>query len=285
MKSNLDKYLILSGFIGAVIFFLAIAVMGALYPGYDHVTQTISELGAPESPVHVLMNVFGFGLFGVFIMLFAVGIFRSTELGKAGKLAAVVFFITGFMMFLVAVFPTYADLGFITPNEMHEVVANYQFPVLTVALLLFALDVRNHKRLRLLTPTILAMGSITLVLAYFTLLTWPPLLPIGIIQRLSIGLAYTMVAIISMRSYQVQTNAPVRRWLLGAAIVVLIAIAIAAPQQLEINESRADLPTLQGLCYGEQGCIEFCHDNFGGCTEVCNQEPENPLCMKVFGVR
>lgn len=199
-KFSLDKVLIASGFIGPVIFFATIYFLfPLLYPGFDPVNQTISALGNSNSPVKTLTNVFGFSLFGIFIILFACGVFRSKEIHLLGKIGSVFFFLTGIMMYLVGIFHSKSDYS--TMATLHIVVANYQFPVLAIGLVLFALDVLWNKRLRWLTPVILLLGMITLVLAYVFLFTHD-LQNRGIWQRFAIGLPYVIMMIISVTLYR-----------------------------------------------------------------------------------
>ncbi|MBI2583512.1 MAG: DUF998 domain-containing protein [Candidatus Aenigmarchaeota archaeon] len=284
-REKTDRFIILSGFIGALTFLLAIAVSGALYPGYNHVSMVISELGASDSPVHLIMNIFGFGLLGVLTALFALGVYRSPELHIAGKFSSIFFFITGILMILVAISPTYTDIGIYAPDDLHQLAVIWQFPVLTIALLLFAFDAWQNKKLRILAPVILAVGAITLILGYNYLAVWPPPIPVGIIQRLTIGLAYALVAAISIMLYKVQFNTPLKKILLGAAVIVIISLAVALPQQLEINDSHANQPTLRGLCYGLEECNQYCQNRYGTCSQICQQEPENQLCGRIAVLR
>ncbi|HEY4481684.1 MAG TPA: DUF998 domain-containing protein, partial [Candidatus Brocadiaceae bacterium] len=130
MKFNLDKLLIACGFIGPAIFFLTIYFLFPfLYSGYDIVNQTISELGGLNSPIKTLANVFGFSLFGIFIMLFAFGLFRSKEVNTLGKVSAFFIFATGILMYLTGIFN--GTQGFYSNIDLlHVIVSNYQFPVL-----------------------------------------------------------------------------------------------------------------------------------------------------------
>jgi len=203
--SKLDKILIASGFIGPVIFFLTIYFLFPfLYPGFDPVNQTISELGAADSPIKTFTNVLGFSLFGIFIMLFAFGIFRSNRLNRLAKFAAVFFLLTGILMYLVGIFPT--DPGgqnYSTLSSIHEKVSNYQFPVLAIGLIIFAISVATHRQLRWLTPVILFLGVVTLILAYYLFFVHD--LPyVGILQRFAIGIPYIIMAVIAITLYRTQ---------------------------------------------------------------------------------
>lgn len=43
-----------------------------------------------------------------------------------------------------------------------------------------------------------------------------------------------------------------------------------------------DTVKLGKLCSGEDGCNEYCQNNFGQCKEYCFKHPENTLCQKPF---
>src|SRR3989338_9047970 len=136
MKFQLDRFLIASGFIGPAIFFLTIYILFPLmYPGYNIENQTVSELGFVKSPIQTLANTFGFSLFGIFIMLFAWGLFRSKELNLIGKIASIFIFVTGVLMYLVGVFP---GGGYSLLAALHNTVANYQFPILAAGYIILS---------------------------------------------------------------------------------------------------------------------------------------------------
>ncbi len=201
---NLDKILIASGFIGPIIFFLTTYFLFALmFPGYNPAYQYISELGAVDSPIKTVANVFGFSLFGIFIMLFAYGLFRSKEIRNVGKVASFFFFLTGILMFLVGVFSCDAGCFNISMRGgLHEKVSNYQFPILAIGLILLAFDIIMNKKIRWLAAPILVLGGIILVLAYFFLISHQLFTYPGILQRAAIGLSYLLVMIIAITLYK-----------------------------------------------------------------------------------
>ena len=199
---KLDKILLASGFIGPTIFFITIYFLFPLfYPGYDFVNQTISELGAVGSPIKTPANVFGFSLFGIFIMLFALGVFRSKEVNIIRKIASFFFFLTGILMYLVGVF--YSKSTYSLLASLHKIAANYQFPILALGLVIFAFSVLSNERLQWLTPIILLLGITTLVLAYFFFFKYD-LQNRGIWQRAAIGLPYLIMIIIAIGLYNAQ---------------------------------------------------------------------------------
>jgi len=204
-SSKLDKYLLAAGFVGPIIFFLTVYFLFAfLYPGFDPVNQTISELGAADSPTKTLTNVLGFSLLGILIMIFSFGVYRSKEINKLGKLSVIFFFLSGLLMYLVGVFPGDAGESVTIRGKLHEIIANYQFPILAIGLIIFALSVSINPRLKFLTPIILVLGVITLILAYYLFLVIPPPPNLGILQRVAIGIPYSLLAIIAFSIYRIQ---------------------------------------------------------------------------------
>ncbi len=69
--------LLAAGMLAPIIFVSNVVLWGALTQDYSHVTQYISELGAREAPYSAYMNWLGIVPFGVFICLYAVGVFRN----------------------------------------------------------------------------------------------------------------------------------------------------------------------------------------------------------------
>ncbi len=203
MKFNLDKKLIACGFIGPIIFFFTVYFLFQFfYSGYDMLNYGISALGALNSPVKLITNVLGFSLFGIFIMLFSFGIFRSKEINALGKVGAFFIFATGILMYLVGIFYAHSASGtYSILDKMHNAASNYQFPILALGLVIFAFSVSENKKLRWLTPVILFLGIITLILAYIFFFT-PDLTNSGVWQRAAIGLPYLIMTIIAITMYR-----------------------------------------------------------------------------------
>ena len=68
-------YLALCGVVSPISFGLALLFSGLFYPGYNQLTQLVSELGADGAPSAsaIVMNLLGFGVTGALILLFASG--------------------------------------------------------------------------------------------------------------------------------------------------------------------------------------------------------------------
>tara|TARA_Y100001951_G_C11244149_1_gene242356 strand:- start:265 stop:435 length:171 start_codon:yes stop_codon:yes gene_type:complete len=53
----MKKYALFSGMLIPVWLFCGVLIAGSLYPGYSHVDQAMSELGALEAPTHQLSPI------------------------------------------------------------------------------------------------------------------------------------------------------------------------------------------------------------------------------------
>jgi hypothetical membrane protein len=65
-----DRRLGLLGVIAPLLFTVSMAVLGAIRPGYSHVTRATSELGALGTPAMLAWNILGFGLPGLLLTIF-----------------------------------------------------------------------------------------------------------------------------------------------------------------------------------------------------------------------
>jgi len=66
-----------TGILAPAVLVLGVVVAGLTWPGYDHLTQNISDLGGTEAPHPVLLNV-TLMLFGLLVVAFAVAL-RQTR--------------------------------------------------------------------------------------------------------------------------------------------------------------------------------------------------------------
>ena len=77
------------GLVGPVILVAVLIILGALYPGYSHISQTMSVLGAVDAPHKAIMNTLGFPLLALSIVMFAHAVHHGVNLsappGGQGK--------------------------------------------------------------------------------------------------------------------------------------------------------------------------------------------------------
>ena len=75
------KLLALCGIAGPIIFALVVLILASLTPGYSHVADYMSELGATGAPYALFMNTLGFFLLGIMMIAFALGLHHGIKEG------------------------------------------------------------------------------------------------------------------------------------------------------------------------------------------------------------
>ena len=84
------------GFLGPIIYILAIILGGALRSDYSQLYNTVSELSITNAPNLVLMD-FMFGIYNISLVIFAIGAFRDNkvDISKKYKAAMLMLVLTG----------------------------------------------------------------------------------------------------------------------------------------------------------------------------------------------
>ena len=272
-KISVYRFLLLCGVFGTPIFLLGLFVFGLGYPGYDHFNQAISELGAIDSPVKALVNIFVFNLFGVFIALFSLGIFQSKEIGRIGKIGSLFFFAAGFVMFFVGIFYNDAiETPLTARGDLHIKAAFYPFPIMTVGFLLFAFDIMAHKKLGWLVFPIIVVGPIALILRYLSA-QFPYPFFVGVLQRAAIVLPFLIMTAIAMALYRLETKKTLV--LFSAAIAIAATGAVGMYLNGDGSSVKAGIPY---LCSSEQSCRDYCATHRGRCQSTCDKYPASAVC-------
>jgi len=103
-RSNILRFTAICGIFGPILYAIVIAIAGSLYPGYSHISQSMSDLGAVDAPHAVIVNTLGFPLLGLFMIAFAVGIDRGIRRNRASKVGPVFIVLSGVAMIMTGIF-------------------------------------------------------------------------------------------------------------------------------------------------------------------------------------
>ena len=109
--SKIDRASLLFGLIGGTTLVVMSTVLGALLPGYDPISQTMSEIGERGSPFEGLFQV-TLTVQAVCLLVFSYGVYRFASLRHVSALPAIAVGFLGLM-----------DLGqsfFATPHPLHN---------------------------------------------------------------------------------------------------------------------------------------------------------------------
>lgn len=202
VHSRTQKYLSLAGVVGPFFYFLLLAILGQLWAGYNPVRDSMSELGAVDSPYRTIMNVFGFMGLGVSILLFALVYYYQMERGWLTQLALFFLAIAGVFMIVVGFFP--CDAGCIdvtTTSRLHSLTSIPQSIALPLAAISSAFVLGKDSRFGqrwAIASFWLGVAS----LATGPLMSFSFSQPIiGLVQRLGIGLSLLWMMLISMQFF------------------------------------------------------------------------------------
>ena len=108
MKIIFQKFFAVFGIIGPILFTFVILALGYLQEDYNHIEQYISELGAIDAPNAIIMNIAGFALLGLFIIIFALGFNKLIYLNNSsiiGKIGIMLIIFSGVAFIMVGLFP------------------------------------------------------------------------------------------------------------------------------------------------------------------------------------
>lgn len=146
-RSVVPRALAMVGAVGPVAYIVLTIVLGLLWPGYDPIHQTQSELGAVDAPNALVMNVVGFMGLGVVIIAFA-GAYLAILRGAPWRhLAVVALVVAGVGMIVVGFFP--CDPGCVDVTATGELHGTFSMPGavgLPVAAMLSAAAFRDDGR-------------------------------------------------------------------------------------------------------------------------------------------
>jgi hypothetical protein len=194
------RLLTLVGFVGPIYYMGFVTVLGMLWPGYDPISQTQSELGAVNAPHGRLMNVAGFMALGVVILAFAASFHRALRGSPWRNLATILLAVAGVGMITVGFFP--CDAGCVDVSRTSELHSTFSMPGaigLPVAAMLSSLAFRDDGRLGLAWQA----GSFVLGLA--ALASGPiiaaDLVPdyLGLLQRAAMWTPVLWMSAVSLR--------------------------------------------------------------------------------------
>jgi len=100
-----QRLLAICGITGPILYTIVVIVLGLLRPDYDHVMQSMSELGEVGSSNAIIMNTAGFALLGVLMIAFAFGLHRDISGGNGSKIGPALVALSGTALVITGIFP------------------------------------------------------------------------------------------------------------------------------------------------------------------------------------
>ena len=206
MKRSVQKVFAVCGFMGPILFTIVLFILGFFQPGYSHVTQYMSELGAIDAPNAIVMNAAGFSLLGFLIIAFGFGLdsgVNDSENWIIDKIGPTLIIVSGLAFVLVGFFP--CDPGCVTSSSVgiiHGKTAFIAQFTLIFATLFFLPRLVKDSRWCDYTIYSLVTFIVALALAsvfqfnFFEHLT-------GMLQRISFGIPLLWVEFIAIKLFRI----------------------------------------------------------------------------------
>jgi len=206
---NVGKLAMITGALGALWMLAMTMIGGATFPGYDHGTQFISELGATGAPFGQAISWFGFLPAGVLTCAFSFFAWRAAPRSALSTLGFIGVFLFAIGYVGAAFFP--CDFG-CRPDEpsfsqvMHELIGLAGYLLAPFTLLLLGLAARTWPRAQWLAT----LGYAAAVFALLAVLKLSPEFAfVGVAQRVLEASVLTWAAACALYlGLQAKTAAP-----------------------------------------------------------------------------
>jgi len=199
---NLKKFCALCGVAGPILYTLVVFSLGAIQPGYNHSTQLMSELGEVGAPHALVMNLFGFALTGILILVFAWGFFLEFRRIDGIVPATSLLTLTGILYLAEACF--HCDAGCIPPATfsgfLHLLLGEVSVAIMIVASFTIAYVLKQEGHWQGYWQYSALTGAAVLLFVPFM-----PALPemAGLFQRVLVGIFLLWWELLAIRLYRV----------------------------------------------------------------------------------
>lgn len=194
---TIDRALLGFGILIPFWLLLGVALTARAYPGYSHLDQAMSQLGAVGSPTHSFSAWVNNFPLGVMFVLFALGVARRFKASRMALLSAALIFVHGLASFVAGYFSCDQGCAPIEPSvsqQNHNLAGLVMFISLTLAGALWAFLGKSQ----LLSSRFAMFSAICVILAIVTVMLMATALAdghlFGLYQRLNYGVSVVWVA-------------------------------------------------------------------------------------------
>jgi hypothetical membrane protein len=188
-----------------VLFTTVVVLCAALRPGYSHLSQFMSELGATGTPNAALMNVAGFIPTGLLIAAFGVALTRSLGSGVRSLLAGALVTLFGVGVFLAGIFSCDAGCptgpGTTLEARTHDAVSIPAFISAILGIGLWGFEFRRRPGWDRIWKYSAASSAAAAVCLVATASSIDGRVLTGLWQRLLLGTLFVWYAVIAVRLY------------------------------------------------------------------------------------
>ena len=201
-SDRIPRFLLLLGVFAPITMMVVVIVVGQITPDYNPISDTISQMGTPESPYVLVLNS-GFIIYSILIGVAAYGFHRRLRNTVMGNALVILLGIHAVGTMLLAIFPDSPEFAgkHFTEDILHNTLSATSYPALLIAILVFTRIAHQEKALRITAIIGFAVVVANLPLPFLTM--FDPLKPIGgLLQRLFIASSFLWLAFTSLLLYK-----------------------------------------------------------------------------------
>ncbi len=98
------RFLAILSVVGPLWYTIIVFVLGLLQPDYNHITQSMSELGATNAPHAFFMNTLGLPVLGLSMIAFAYGLHQGISDARGSKIGPTLISVSGTALVMTGIF-------------------------------------------------------------------------------------------------------------------------------------------------------------------------------------
>ncbi|MCP2073035.1 UNVERIFIED_ORG: putative membrane protein [Pseudomonas lini] len=205
---TMDRALLGVGLLIPLWLFLGVALTARAYPGYSHLDQAMSQLGALGAPTHGFSAWVNNFPLGVMFVLFAIGVARRFKASRLALISAALILVHGLASFATGYFSCDQGCAPVQPSvsqQNHNLAGLVMFISLTLAGVLWTLVGK-----RLLSSRFAMFSAICVILAIVTVMLMATALAdgrlFGLYQRLNYGVSVIWIASLAVVALRDEDN-------------------------------------------------------------------------------
>ncbi len=208
----MQSLLAIFGIIGPIMKSIVVVILAFLWPGYSHISQSMSELGAIDAPNSIIMSV-TLVVFGLLMICFAFGLHKGIGHGEGSIIGPAFIAIYGVGQVGNGIFPCAPgcanpwETGSLT-GMMHTVTSYVGYIAILVAMLVISQRLGKDKHWLNYRSFSIAIGLISigafLLLSFVLsglLISWA-----GAFQRLRHGIVFLWIIVMSIRLLRISVR-------------------------------------------------------------------------------
>lgn len=204
MKANDTRLMALGGLAGPLLFSIIILICAGLRPGYSHISQFISELGASNTPNANLMNYAGFIPNGILLSSFGISLFVLLPRSTIKNIGSSLIILFGFGVFLAGIFSCDPGCPLEGSDEakLHDNISAIAFISAIIGSGLLGISFRKLPAWRSLFVYSLATSVLSLVFLISMINSFDLRIYTGVWQRMMLLTLFIWCSIVGARTFR-----------------------------------------------------------------------------------